>query len=273
MGGGMLDVKFVFDTGAATHPGRVRSHNEDCCLIRPTVGLWLVADGMGGHKAGDFASRAIAESAYWITPQTSAMALKTCFLERLTIAHEDIRQQSERLNGATVGSTLVALLAYRQHFAVLWSGDSRVYLLRDGELHQMTTDHTEAQELLRAGTITADQAANWPRKNVITRAIGVNDAPETEEKYGTLQEGDIFLLCSDGLTGHVSDAEIARLLGGPSAQQTCDQLIELTLSRGARDNVTVVVVRCLPEQADDPDERTVPGGLPLVGMDDWKAED
>jgi protein phosphatase len=269
----MLDVKFVYDTGAATHPGRVRTMNEDCCLIRPTVGLWLVADGMGGHKAGDFASRAIAESAYWITPQGSAMALKTKFLERLVIAHDDIRQQSERLNGATVGSTLVALLAYGQHFAVLWSGDSRVYLLRDGALHQMTTDHTEAQELLRAGTITADQAANWPRKNVITRAIGVNDAPETEEKYGTIQAGDTFLLCSDGLTGHVNDAEIAEHLAGPRAQQTCDRLIELTLSRGARDNVTVVVVRCLPEPAEDPDERTVPGGMPLVGTNDWKAED
>lgn len=269
----MLEVQFVFDTGASTHPGRVRNHNEDCYLARPSSGLWLVADGMGGHKAGDFASRTIAQSANWVGIPTSAHDLKCRFMDRLLLAHEDIRKQSESLGGATVGATLVALLAYEHHFACIWAGDSRIYLLRDGALHQMTTDHTEVNELLKSGSITPEQAASWPRKNVITRAIGVFETPETDEKYGTLRPGDTFLLCSDGLTGHIQDDEIAAAMHHPGAQETCDGLIELTLSRGARDNVTVVVVRCLTDEADAmEDERTRPG-IPLVVAEDWKAED
>lgn len=269
----MLGVQFVFDTGATTHPGRVRNHNEDCYLVSPRSGLWLVADGMGGHKAGDFASRKIVERAQWVGSPTSAHDLKCRFVDRLLEAHEEIRLQSERLGGATVGATLAALLAYDHHFACIWAGDSRIYLLREGELHQMTTDHTEVNELLKTGSITAEQAASWPRKNVITRAIGVFEQTETEEKYGSLRPGDTFLLCSDGLTGHVRDDEIAAAMHHPGAQETCDSLIELTLSRGARDNVTVIVVRCLTDEAPElEDERTRPG-IPLVGVDDWKAED
>jgi protein phosphatase len=268
----MLDVRFTFDTGAQSHPGRVRTHNEDSFLARPASGLWLVADGMGGHRAGDFASRTIVESANWIGIPTSAHDLKCRFVDRLHIAHDEIRRQSAKLGGATVGATLAALLTFERHFACIWAGDSRVYLLRDGLLHQMTTDHTEVNELLRTGTITAEQAASWPRKNVITRAVGVFDQPDTDEKYGALEAGDVFLLCSDGLTAHVSDDEIAAQMHHPGAQDVCDRLIELTLSRGARDNVTVVVVRCLTDDPDDAeDERTRPG-IPLVGVDDWKAD-
>jgi len=270
----MHPVKFLFDTGAATHAGCVRDHNEDSFLARPASGLWLVADGMGGHRAGDFASRTIAESAQWTGIPSSAHDLKSRFVDRLVIAHDDIRRQSERLNGATVGATVVALLAYEQHFACIWSGDSRIYLLRGDTFQQLTTDHTEAQELFRSGAITAEEAANWPRKNVITRAIGVTEMPMTDENYGILQVGDVFLLCSDGLTGHVSDEEIAEMLQRPGAQQTCDRLIDLTLSRGAKDNVTVLVVRCLPNEImSEADMKTNPGYGPPISVDDWKAED
>lgn len=270
----MHQVSFAFDTGAATHQGRVRDHNEDSYLARPAAGLWLVADGMGGHKAGDFASRAIAESAQWTGIPTSALDLKTRFIDRLAIAHEDIRNHSAKLDGATVGATVVALLAYEQHFACIWSGDSRIYLMRGDVFQQMTTDHTEAMELLREGAITEEEAAHWPRKNVITRAIGVSDMPMTDENYGVLQVGDVFLLCSDGLTGHVSDEEIADFLQNYGAQEACDRLIELTLSRGAKDNVTVLVVRCLPSDAyDNADAPTNPGYGPPIAMHDWKAED
>jgi serine/threonine protein phosphatase PrpC len=270
----MHQVLFTFDTGAATHEGCVRDHNEDSFLARPAAGLWLVADGMGGHKAGDFASRAIARSAQWTGIPNSALDLKTRFVDRLIIAHDEIRRQSEKLNGATVGATLVTLLAYEQHFACIWSGDSRIYLLRDGALQQMTTDHTEAMELLREGAISEEEAANWPRKNVITRAIGVTDKPMTDENYGVLQVGDAFLLCSDGLTGHVSDEEIADMMLRPGAQEICDRLIELTLSRGAKDNVTVLVVRVMPgEYIEDDDLPTNPGYGPPINVDDWKAED
>ncbi|MDG1281327.1 MAG: protein phosphatase 2C domain-containing protein [Pseudorhodobacter sp.] len=270
----MHQVKFRFDTGAATHEGRVRDHNEDSYLARPASGLWLVADGMGGHEAGDFASRTIADSAQWTGVPSSALDLKERFIDRLLIAHDDIRAQSRKLNGATVGATLVALLAFEKHFACIWSGDSRIYLLRDGKLQQMTIDHTEAQELLREGAITEEEAENWPRKNVITRAIGVSETPETDENYGILHVGDVFLLCSDGLTGHVTDEEIARHLVKSGSQHVCDKLIELTLSRGAKDNVTVLVVRCMSdEDIDEDDMPTIPGNGPPINIGDWKTED
>lgn len=268
----MLDAQLVYDTGAASHPGKVRTHNEDCYLARPRSGVWLVADGMGGHKAGDFASRTIVEQLAWIGLPLSALDLKARFIERLQSAHDEIRAHSEKLNGATVGATVAALLAYGKDFACIWSGDSRIYLLRDGTLHQMTSDHNEVNELLKMGTITADEAANWPRKNVITRAIGVFEDPQTDEVYGELQAGDVFLLCSDGLTGHVADLEIAEMLMSRGAQDACNDLIALTLERGARDNVTVIVVRCQTEAVEDDDERTRPS-VPLVGVGDWNTED
>lgn len=267
-------MKFLFDTGAATHEGCVRDHNEDSYLARPASGLWLVSDGMGGHRGGDFASRTIAESAQWTGIPNSAHDLKCRFIDRLVSAHEDIQRQSQNLNGATIGATVVALLAFEQHFACIWSGDSRIYLLRDGALQQLTTDHTEVQELLRNGAITPEQAENWPRKNVITRAIGVTDKPQTDENYGVLQVDDVFLLCTDGLTSHVEDDELAQLLQHPGAQEICDRLVNLTLSRGATDNVTALVVRCLPNKVlSEADMKTNPGYGPPISVDDWKAED
>ncbi|MDN5787819.1 PP2C family serine/threonine-protein phosphatase [Pseudorhodobacter sp.] len=270
----MHQIGYSFDTGAVTHQGRVRDHNEDSFLARPAAGLWLVADGMGGHMAGDFASRTIAESAQWTGIPSSALDLKTRFIDRLVIAHEDIRQQSTKLNGATIGATVVALLVYEQHFACIWSGDSRIYMMRGDVFQQMTTDHTEAMELLREGAITAEEAQHWPRKNVITRAIGVSDMPMTDENYGVLQVGDVFLLCSDGLTGHVTDEEIAEILQECEAQEACDRLLDLTLSRGAKDNITALVVRCLSADPEDHAEAvTNPGYGPPIAMHDWKAED
>jgi protein phosphatase len=209
-----------------------------------------------------------------ISVPESALDLKARFMDRLQQAHEQIRRRSAEMGGATIGATVVALLVYDRHYACVWSGDSRIYRWRDGELQQMTTDHTEVNELLAAGSISPEQAAAWPRRNVITRAIGVFDEVQTDENYGTLKPGDIFLLCSDGLTGHVSDLEIAAMLPRSTAQETCDRLIELTLSRGARDNVTVIVVRCLAAEADydEEEERTRPGNIPLVSVDDWNAE-
>jgi serine/threonine protein phosphatase PrpC len=244
----MIEAPFMYETGAASHTGRVRHHNEDSFLVVPDTGVWLVADGMGGHAAGDFASQAIAESVGSIGKPVSAPDLQARFMDRLQRAHAAIQLQSQRLNGATVGATLVALLAYDRHFACIWSGDSRIYLMRQGHFAQVTVDHTEVNELLRTGAITPEQAETWPRKNVITRAIGVADRPMTDERAGMLAHGDTFLLCSDGLTEHVEDHEMADCLARLPAQQACEALVELTLSRGARDNVTVVVVRFLDRQ-------------------------
>jgi protein phosphatase len=153
-------------------------------------------------------------------------------------------------------------LAHGQHFVCIWSGDSRAYLLRGGEYVQVSYDHTEVNELLHRGAITPEQAESWPRKNVITRAIGVHEQPMTDERLGALAAGDTFLLCSDGLTEHVEDPEMAQILLSNTAQSACEKLVALTLERGARDNVTVVVIRV--HNGSTPS--AAPAGL---GADDW----
>ncbi len=235
---------FHFDTGAATHEGRVRDHNEDSFLIRPDCGLWVVADGMGGHAAGEVASGLIVAELNSVGIPGGLDDLEARFHERLSRATHAIMAHAATLGGATIGSTLVALLQYEARFACLWAGDSRAYQLREGRLIPLTADHTEVNELLRAGAITADEARTWPRRNVITRAIGVGGEPDCERVTGEMVAGATFLLCSDGLTEHLKDEDIAAILSRPlSAQGVADALIAETLERGATDNVTAIVLR------------------------------
>ncbi|PYF09887.1 protein phosphatase [Rhodobacter viridis] len=240
---------FLFDCGASSNTGLVRAHNEDSYLVRPELGLWVVADGMGGHAAGDFASQTIVADLAEVGVPGSLDDLQARVFARLGQSTQAIRARARQL-GTTVGATLVALLLHEDGFACLWAGDSRAYLLRAGKLFRLTEDHTEVQALLNAGAITPDEARYWPRRNVITRAIGVTDLPECERMGGPLEPGDLFLLCSDGLTGLVEDAEIERIAAEPvPAQVICDALVALTLDRGAHDNVTVVTVRLHPAPA------------------------
>jgi len=236
---------FTIETGGATDTGLVRAHNEDSFLTKPEFGVWVVADGMGGHDAGDFASQTIVGELSSVGFGGSIEDLQARFMERLGRAHVRIGQHAAALGGVTVGATLVGLLAYEDRYTCIWSGDSRIYRLRDGVLTQQTKDHTEVRELFEAGLISAEEAEHWPRKNVITRAIGVSDAPRCDVVDGELCEGDVFLLCSDGLTEHSSDQEIGQALrSGLAPQAICDGLIQQTLARGAKDNVTAVVMRC-----------------------------
>lgn len=239
---------FAFETGQATDTGRVREHNEDSFLTRPDFGLWVVADGMGGHAAGDYASQMIAQESASVGMSSSLSDLEARFMERLVRAHDTIRAHAAALGSGTIGATVVSLLTYEDSYACIWSGDSRIYLSRRGHLVQQTRDHTEVQHLLDTGAINAEEALTWPRKNVITRAVGVTNAPQCDVVEGVILDGDVFLLCSDGLTEHVTDAEIAVFLDkvrqGVPVQAVCNEMIEQVLDRGAKDNVTCVLVRC-----------------------------
>lgn len=250
---------FTFETGQASDVGCVRSVNEDSFLSRPEAGLWVVADGMGGHAAGDFASRTIVQQLYSVGLSGSPDDFQARFMDRLGTAHELIKDHARALETATVGATMVALLVQGPEFACIWSGDSRIYRLREGVLQQQTRDHTEVQALLDAGSITPKEAETWPRRNVITRAIGVSGSPECDVIGGRLAAQDTFLLCSDGLTEHLSDAEIGQVLANHSPQAACDALIAHTLERGARDNVTIVVMQCLPPPAPELDSADAVG--------------
>jgi serine/threonine protein phosphatase PrpC len=240
----MNELRFRFETGAATHEGCVRTLNEDRFLSQPDSGVWLVADGMGGHWGGDFAAMSIVEHVGSVGRAASAPDLQARFEDRIARANGAIQAHSARHDGVTIGATVAALLVHEAHFACLWAGDSRVYLMRDGRLAQLSRDHTEVQELLDRGAITPEQAEVWPRRNVITRAVGVHPEVRLDQVVGELRDRDVFLLCSDGLTGHLDDAEIRDTLAGRAPQAACDRLVQITLDRGATDNVTVVAVRC-----------------------------
>lgn len=245
----MIGKTFTFETGAVSHTGFARDHNEDSYHSEPASGLWVVADGMGGHEGGEFASGAIVDHMQSIGRPSSAPDLQARFVDRLTKANELIHDRGQA-NGATIGSTVVALLVFQEHFACVWSGDSRVYLVRDGALSQMSRDHTEANELLDRGVISAEDAENWPRKNVITRAVGVAADVALDHKYGELQARDTFVLCSDGLNAHVTDQEILDV-ATPSMtpQRICDKLLDMVLDRGASDNTTIMAVRAFDRTA------------------------
>jgi protein phosphatase len=233
----------MFETGGATHVGKVRHRNEDSYMTRPEAGIWAVADGMGGHEDGDLASKTVIEALQSIERQDSAADLLSRCKDRVAGANERLRELSRARGGATIGATLAVLLAFDGHYACVWSGDSRIYMVRKGQIAQISRDHTELQYLLSEGSITPEEAKTWRGSNVITRAIGVFDQPELEIKSGVLQFGDSFIICSDGLTNHVGDEEILDSVSANVSQQACDRLIALTLERGATDNVTVVVVR------------------------------
>jgi serine/threonine protein phosphatase PrpC len=147
-------------------------------------------------------------------------------------------------NGAILGTTLVALMVHGTNFACVWCGDSRCYLLRGGKLSQLSRDHSEVQELIDRGLLRKEEASAWPRRNVVTRALGATDQAELEIVDGPAYAGDRFLLCSDGLTTHVADDEIAALLAAVDPQTAVDGLLSLTLERGASDNVSIIVVDC-----------------------------
>jgi len=232
----------AFESYGVSHKGCVRDHNEDSYLVEPQIGLWVVADGMGGHEAGEVASASIVEHLATIGIASSAPDLRARFEDRLNRAHAEIRRIA-RSRGVTIGSTVAALLAMDGRFACLWSGDSRVYLVRNAAISQISRDHTEVQELLDSGVISASEAQNWPRRNVITRAIGVNDDIDIDFQQGETLAGDIFILSTDGLTAHVSDAEIAAAVLSAAPQAACEKLLSMVLERGGTDNVTIVLVK------------------------------
>lgn len=233
-----------FETGAATHVGRVRQGNEDSFIALPEMGLWAVADGVGGYEAGQIASSTVTTMLESIGPAVSQQDQIMRFKARILAANDSILDiASERANGP-MGSTIAALLIFQRTFTCIWAGDSRVYLLRERRMSQLSRDHSEVQELLDQGLLTDDQAASYPRRNVITRAIGIFDDPGLEVESGEVEPGDVFVICSDGLTGHLSDDEILEAIDGRRSQEACDVLIEQTLERGAKDNVSVIIIRC-----------------------------
>jgi protein phosphatase len=233
---------------AGTNVGRRRRTNEDRYALAPDLGLYLVADGMGGHTAGQVASEMAAEAALRAvqTLQGATASLSEKLRYAVTSANREIFQAGKEQPELTgMGTTLVVLLAGEGRAALAHVGDSRAYLMRGGGIRQLTDDHSVVGELLRRREISADAAREHPHRHVLTRALGVRPGVEPDLAELSPEAGDVFALCSDGLTAHLHDDEIADLITGvDEPQQAVDTLIDLANARGGEDNITVLVVRC-----------------------------
>ncbi len=234
---------FEFEIASRTDHGRVRKFNEDSIFTSATLGVWLVADGMGGHNDGNVASTMIADAMHAIGEKCSQGDLDESFRQQVQAVNARLLNISNGDAALLVGSTVVALLIKGQTFSCIWAGDSRCYLVRGGTIAQVSHDHTEVQELVDRGAITLSEAKTWPRRNVITRAVGADYDLQLDSVSGSVGHDDCFVLCSDGLTGHVSDQEILANVGWSKSQDACDRLINLALERGGRDNVSVIVIQ------------------------------
>lgn len=228
---------------ARSHVGTVRLGNEDRWLAHPAAGLWAVADGMGGHQAGEVASTLLVEALGGIGPSSSGHGLLNAVTCQIRAVNGELLSRAQNIAaGSVIGSTIVALLHFDGHVAIVWAGDSRAYRLRRGRLDAMTSDHRMVQELVDAGQLTIGEAARHPGANIITRAVGAGPRLELDTRYDSLETDDVFLLCSDGLTDVVGEPEIRDILCAKPPEEAADELLDLSLRRGARDNITFLIV-------------------------------
>ncbi len=238
----MTGARFRIAQAGLTDVGKIRQANEDSFVARPEAEFWAVADGMGGHKNGRWASETIAEV-------LGAAVLGGDFDNDAGEVSDAIHAANRRIfeaataSGQSMGSTVVALMMRADRFAAFWAGDSRLYLRREGELHRLTRDHTQVQEMVDKGYLAPADAATHPMSHVLSRAVGVERDLELAAITDEAQPGDVFMLCSDGLYGVMSDDEILQILAS-EPQAAARSLIDTCLARGAPDNVTVIVVAC-----------------------------
>ena len=233
-----------FECISRTHVGLKRKVNEDSVMLRTDHGLWAVADGMGGHEAGDVASRKVAEALARLPDgqdlddltDSAVSALEDVNAELIRLARADHRPR-------TIGSTVVGLAIRDGQYRCFWAGDSRAYRIRDNGIKRLTRDHSLVQGLIDAGMLSREEAKDHPDANVITRAVGASESLEVEIAAGDAEPGDQFLLASDGLTRLVDDDELATILSSWPPGDAADTLIDAVLARGAPDNVSLIIAR------------------------------
>ena len=237
----------ILRAAASTDVGRRRPVNEDRYAMAPDLGLYLVADGMGGHRAGQVASEMAAESAIRAVEALQGATVSPAEKLRHAVAcanreiHAAALRETE-LQG--MGTTLVAVLIGEERLALAHVGDSRAYLIRNQRIRLLTDDHSVVGELLRRQQISEADAREHPHRHVLTRALGVRKTAVPDLAELTPQPGDRVLMCSDGLTAHLRDEEIlGRILAADDPQSACDQLVRAANERGGIDNITVLLVR------------------------------
>ena len=224
-----------------TDIGKLRKQNEDAAWFDEARAVFAVADGMGGHLAGEVASRMAIEAVQRMARENERPGI-AALREAVACAHETILTHAQdHIECAGMGTTLSVLWLGENYAYIAHVGDSRIYRLREGSLTQITQDHSLVEELVRVGLITREQARTHPRRNIITRALGTHGENEPDLLVTDVQDGDVFLLCTDGLTGMVPDDEIERTLRDCGIEAAADRLLALALDAGGRDNVTLIL--------------------------------
>jgi protein phosphatase len=236
---------FLWNSASRSHPGRVRQVNEDACLDQSENGLWAVADGMGGHTLGEFASDLAVQSLMNLPAAEDLDQRVSVALDRLREVNLHLRAEALRRDVPLIGTTIAALVASGNLCTCLWAGDSRIYLYRGGHLRQLTRDHNQIEAVRSRPISDLDDTVELPRANFITRALGAEDTLHIDRTTIELRDEDIFLLCTDGLSNLVTERSIEQALLPCSCRMACDSLINMALDREARDNVTVVVVHAV----------------------------
>ena len=231
-----------FDCVSRTHVGLRRKVNEDSILVRTERGLWAVADGMGGHEAGDVASAMVTDAlrqlpiVYGLDEMVEAAVGAIQGANRALI---DLARSEDR--SRTIGTTIVGLAIADGCFRCFWAGDSRAYRVRNGQIRRLSRDHSLVQDLVDAGMLDSAEAEKHESANVITRAVGVSEDLQVDCSTGEAAPGDLFLLASDGLTRLVDDDELLEELTAATPDVAADKLLELVLARGAPDNVSIII--------------------------------
>ena len=234
---------FRWTSASRSHPGRVRRVNEDACLEQSERGLWAVADGMGGHALGEFASSLAVRGLMDLPASEDLEQRVNGAINRLQQVNRRLRGEALRQDVPLIGTTIAALVAARNLCSCLWAGDSRIYLYRAGRLRQLTRDHSHLEAARSRYVASSDNTLERPRANLITRALGAEDLLEVDSITVELFDGDVFLLCTDGLSNEVGDLSIKQALLPGICSLACNTLVEMALNREARDNITAVVVR------------------------------
>lgn len=242
----------------STDPGKKRSNNEDAYLVNDGLGLYAVADGVGGGEAGEVASRIAVDTIAGAMPDLLGDKDRTppaevrsgdvpelaAFRHAVTFANRNIREEAVKDPSRTgMGTTLTALLLARKRAFLAHIGDSRAYRLRGGKLAQLTNDHSVVAEQVRSGLLTPAQARTSPYRHMITQALGIDREAAPDLMEHPVQRDDTFLLCSDGLTEMVDDHDISRILAGSAPRDAALKLIDAANAQGGVDNITVVVVQ------------------------------
>ncbi len=245
-------------SAGVTDPGKRRVNNEDAYLIYDELGLYAVADGVGGHEGGEVASRIAVETLSKVLPdmlgekdrtptrgRSSDLAPEIAALRSaVALANRKIRRERElRPDLSDMGTTLTALMVKNARAFLAHVGDSRAYCLQSGELKQLTSDHSLVAEQTRAGVLTPEQARTSPYRHVITRAVGIKCDVLLDIAAQTVQQGDTFLLCTDGLTEMVDDKDIESILAKSPPREAAQELVDAANRGGGVDNITAVVVR------------------------------